>query len=362
MFKAKLRVAESVPCLDILHAKKPGPNKVKTPEGVLHRMTFCSHVWAGINSLSLSNGSCRSYAHCVKKSHCTVGKLIFLSIPLLSVITKVLSKIIERIIHNQTQEFLNKNNILYKYQSGFRKHHSTDTCLSYLTDKVKIGFEEGLLTGMVLIDLQKAFDTIDHSILLKKMRCLGFAGKTIAWYTSYLTDRSFIVNVGKESSSPGKLSCGVPQGSILGPLLFLLYVNDMPQEVNSELLLYADDTCLIYMGKDIQKIEEQLNSDFTSLCEWFIDNKLSVHFGEEKTKSILFGTKRQLKDQRDLNLKYGDIEIKQHSRVTYLGCILDNILSGEHMAAKVLNTTDSNFSTVNKNFYHFLYDAYYATP
>ena len=97
--------------------------------------------------------------------------------------------------------------------------------------------------------------------------------------------------------SPGKLSCGVPQGSILGPLLFLLYVNDMPQAVNSELLLYADDTCLIYTGKDIQKI---VNSDFTSLCEWFIDNKLSVHFGEEKTKSILFGTKRQLKDQKDL--------------------------------------------------------------
>ena len=176
--------------------------------------------------------------------------------------------------------------------------------------------------------------------------------------------RSFIVNVGKEFSSPCKLSCGVPQGSILGPLLFLLYVNDMPQAVNSELLLYADDTCLIYMGKNIQKIEKQLSSDFTSLCEWFIDNKLSVHFGEEKTKSILFGTKRQLKDQRDLNLKYGDIEIKQHSRVTYLGCILDNILSGEHMAAKVLNTVNNrlNFSTVNKNFYHFLYDAYYVMP
>ena len=87
------------------------------------------------------------------------------------------SKIIERIINNQTQEFLDKNNILYKYQSGFRKHHSIDTCLSYLTDQVKIGFEEGLLTGMVFIDLKKAFDTIDHSILLEKMSCLGFAGK-----------------------------------------------------------------------------------------------------------------------------------------------------------------------------------------
>ena len=120
----------------------------------------------------------------------------------------LLSTIIERIIHNQTQEFLDKNNILYKYQSGFRKHHSTDTCLFYLTDKVKIGFEEGLLTGMVLIDLQKAFDTIDHSILLEKMSCLGFAGKTIAWYKSYLTNRSFIVNVGKEFSSPVSYPAG----------------------------------------------------------------------------------------------------------------------------------------------------------
>ena len=96
----------------------------------------------------------------------------------------------------------------------------------------------------------------------------------------------FIVSVGKELSSRGKLNCGVPQGSILGPLLFLLYVNDMPQAVSSELLLYADDTCLFFMSKDSKIIGDQLNKDFNSLCEWFIDNKLSIHFGEEKTKSI----------------------------------------------------------------------------
>ena len=138
---------------------------------------------------------------------------------------------------------MDKNRILYSYQSGFRKHYSTDTCLSYLTNKVQTGykvqtsFEEGLQTGMVLIDLQKAFDTIDHGILLDKMKYLGFSTSTIDWFNSYLFNRSFIVNVGKEYSSPGKLSCGVPQGLILGPLLFLLYVNDMPQAVNSELLL-----------------------------------------------------------------------------------------------------------------------------
>ena len=230
---------------------------------------------------------------------------------------------------------------MFTYQSGFRKHYSTDTCLSYLTDRVRNGFEKGSLTGMILIDLQKAFDTIDHKILTEKMSCLGFAESTIRWYKSYLTNRCFIVNVGNDFSSPGKLLCGVPQGSILGPLLFLLYVNDMPQAVNSDLLLYADDTCLIYTGKEINTIEEQLNTDFSSLCDWFIDNKLSVHFGEEKTKSILFGTKRQLNNQRDLDLRYGDIEIKQHSKVTYLGCILDNDLSGESMATKVLRLVNN---------------------
>ena len=126
----------------------------------------------------------------------------------------------------------------------------------------------------------------------------------------------------------------------------------MPQVVNSDLLLYADDTCVMYRGKDIKMIEEQLSTDFSSICDWFIDNKLSVHFEEEKTKSVLFGTKRQLKKQRELYLRYGDIKIKQHSKVTYLGCILDNDLSGESMATKVLSLINNrqNFSSRNKNF------------
>ena len=189
---------------------------------------------------------------------------------------------------------------------------------------------------MIFIDLQKAFDTIDNNVLLKKMSCLRFAESTIAWYKSYLTNRCFIVNFGNDFFSFGKLSCSVPEWSILGSLLFLLFVNDIPQAVHSDILLYADDTCLIFMGKDIKTIEELLNTDFSSLCDWFIDNKLSVRFGDDKTKSILFETKWQLKHQRDLEFRYGDIEIKQHSKVTYLGCILDNNLSGESWLQKYL--------------------------
>ena len=248
----------------------------------------------------------------------------------------LISKIIEKTIHHQVQIFLEKYKILYKYQSGFRPDHSTNSCLSYLTNSVRQGFENGLLTGMILIDLQKAFDTIDHQILLKKLNCIGFSSSSIKWFESYLEKRTFSVQVEDSLSSPGILGCGVPQGSILGPLLFLLYVNDMSQAVTCDLLLYADDSCLVFQGKDINEIETKLNQDFNSLCDWFVDNKLSIHFGEDKTKSILFGTGRKLKKQRDLNISRGEIQIKQHSQVVYLGCTLDSKLSGTPMALKVL--------------------------
>ena len=147
----------------------------------------------------------------------------------------LISKLIEKVIHDQTQKFLLENNILYKYQSGFRGNHSTDSCLSYLNDKILEGFDNGDITGMILIDLQKAFDTINHKILLDKLVFIGFSKNAIAWFKSYLTNRSFIVTVENEYSIPGQLLCGVPQGSILGPLLFLLYVNDMPQAIKCDL-------------------------------------------------------------------------------------------------------------------------------
>ena len=127
------------------------------------------------------------------------------------------------------------------------------------------------------------------------MRCIGFSEKVISWFESYLSGRTFKVNIDKKFSDPGNLTCGVPQGSILGPLLFLLYVNDMPQAVKCDLFLYADDTCLTFQHENVKEIEDQLNLNFSNLSDWFIDNKLSIHLGEDKTKSILFGTKLNIK-------------------------------------------------------------------
>ena len=129
----------------------------------------------------------------------------------------LISKIMEKVIHDQTQSYLNKFKILYEYQSSFQKNFSTDSCLSYLHDYITKGFDLGLYTGMILIDLQKAFDTIDHEILLHKMKFLGFSIEVKDWFKSYLSERTFKVKINDTMSSSGSVTCGVPEGSVLGP-------------------------------------------------------------------------------------------------------------------------------------------------
>ena len=191
---------------------------------------------------------------------------------------------------------------------------------------------------MVLIDLLKAFDTIDHNILIKKMLFLGFTDETIKWYTSYLSNRKFFISMENANSDKVSLTCGVPQGLILGPLLFLIYIKDMPQAVDSELLLYADDTCLVYQHRNRKTIEKHLNRDFSTLPHWFVVKKLSVHFGEDKTKSILFTPKHRSKS---IDISYKDAKIKQYSKMTYFGSVLDERLRRESMAMQVCTRVTS---------------------
>ena len=169
------------------------------------------------------------------------------------------------------------------------------------------------------------------------MQFLNFSEGAIKWVDSYLANRTFIVNVETAFSDPADLKCGVPQGSILGPLLFLLYINDLPQAVQfCDIRLYADDTCISFKHKNVKTIEGKLNQDFNSLCDWFLDNKLSIHFGEDKTKSILFSPKNLVKKSDPIAIKRHDVMLTQFPTVEYLGCILDRTLSGEDMALKVL--------------------------
>ena len=175
---------------------------------------------------------------------------------------------------------------------------------------------------MILIDLQKVFDTLDHDILLGKMKYLGFTSKTIDWFWFLLKKRNTVVNLEKTFFETGISNCGFSQGSILGPMLFLLYVDGMKTTLkNCDLRLYANDTYIRYSHQKCKFIEINLNSDFKTFCKWFVNNKLSTHFGEDKTKSIFF--KRRNKS----NLPFGitrDVNVtKQYSVVEYLGCLLD---------------------------------------
>ena len=260
----------------------------------------------------------------------------------------MLSKVLERVVLNQAEEFLGLNKVLYDYQSGFRKNCSTDTCLSFLNDKILNGFDDGLMTGMILIDLQKGFDTINHDILLKKLPVIGFSDHTVKWFQSYLSNRKFTLNLQNSFSEVSNISSGVPQGSILGSLLFLIYVNDMPMAVKCNLFLYADDTCLVFQSKNVKNIEKQLNEDFAHICDWFVDSKLSIHFGEDKTKSILFAYKSKIKKLQKLEIIYNNIRIKQHSRVSYLGCILEETMSGESMAHKVISKVNARLKFLHR--------------
>ena len=145
---------------------------------------------------------------------------------------------------------------------------------------------------MILIDLQNAFDKINHEILQGKLHAICFSEKALAWFKSYLSDRAFKVNINNHFSDFSKSFCGIPQGSILGPLLFTLFCfhNDMPQAVHSNFFLHADDSGLTFQHRDVHAIEHRLNKDSANLCDWFVDNNISVHLGEDKTKSILFGS------------------------------------------------------------------------
>ena len=122
------------------------------------------------------------------------------------------------------------------------------------------------------------------------MYAIGFSKHSVNWFRSYLINRTFLVNLGNAFSQPACVSSGVPQGSILGPLLFVKYINDLSRPVKCILLHNADDTCLVCQHKDINEIEKQLNKDFENIRDWFVDSKLSIHFGDDKT-FILFATK-----------------------------------------------------------------------
>lgn len=174
----------------------------------------------------------------------------------------VVSKLVERIVFNQFYEYLMRHDLLANAQSGFRPCHSTLTALLDITNDWYSNMDNGLLNGVLFLDLKKAFDTVDHEVLLQKLKLYGVDTLSLKWFQSYLTGRKQRTHVNDALSDYCSVVCGVPQGSILGPLLFLVYINDLPEcGLASTPRLYADDTCLTLTSRDPIDLQSKLNSD-----------------------------------------------------------------------------------------------------
>ena len=236
-----------------------------------------------------------------------------------------LSKIFERIMYNRLERYLERNNILYKHQFGFRKSFSTEHALMSITEEIKSNFRMKNFSCGVFVDLEKAFDTVNHSILIAKLKHYGLSDLSLSWFTSYLNNRFQQVSLNGQTSDSNPVTCGVPQGSILGPLLFLIYINDMNTAIkNSTVYHFADDTNLLYSHKNPTTLKKIMNKDLKSLYEWLCANRLSLNVG--KTEFMIFRPPRKSLPDR-IVLTLNRTKIFESSRIKYLGLILDSKLT-----------------------------------
>ena len=260
-----------------------------------------------------------------------------------SVLTS-LSKILERAVLVQVEKHCMEKGLLYELQSGFRSTFSTDTCLIYLHDYIRTNISKGNFVGMLLLDVQKAFDSVDHVMLCEKLR---LAGIDEMWFRSYLSDRKQIVYVNNCQSSAHTITSGVPQGSILGPWAYLMYCNDMTTSISCKLLLYADDAILLYSHNDISKVTKELGKEVSNCYQWLTNNKLSMHMG--KTEGMILCSKRKKRQLKDVTIKCQEHSIKPSEEVKYLGLKINNTLSGEATVSDIVKKTTSRLKFLYRN-------------
>ena len=247
----------------------------------------------------------------------------------------ILSKVCEKHVAASFMDYLVKTGLLYELQSAFRAGHSTESALISLTDQILFNLDEDKLSGMVFVDFRKAFDVVDHQLLLTKLRLYRVSDPSLSWFESYLSGRQQFVSIDGQRSDSLLIKQGVPQGSVLGPALFLLFVNDIPLHLtNSTVDIYADDTTITASAhfSDLCSMTQRLNSDLDAVQRLASCNKMFIN--KKKTKSLLVHGKRipaKLEEDTPLRLdvKIDDFVIEQVSSHKILGVIIDSEMNYE---------------------------------
>ena len=264
-------------------------------------------------------------------------------------ILPAISKIIEKVVTLQMTDFLERNKLLSPSQYGFRKGYSTESACVFLTEFLRHNIDRGGVVGAVFLDLRKAFDMISHQKLLLKLQKFNFAAKSIDWIRSYLENRTQCVKINNKYSNFKSYPKGVPQGSRISPILFSLYINDLPNvcpDVHTQ--MYADDTAIFYHGKDPGEVAVALSKAMNSISAWLTKNELSLNV--DKTVAIYFG-KKDLPNPPPITVEGSTLNTV--SSVKYLGVHFDSTLKFKthiQKLSKTMNMTLRTFGHVRKSF------------
>ena len=273
-----------------------------------------------------------------KHSFLTLGQSLFLT-PFL--------KYLKKIIYNHLIDFIDTNNILYKYQFGFRKGYSTSHAIIALVERINRALNSGKITIGVTLDFSKAFDTIQHPILLKKLFAYGIRGNILKLIESYLANRQQYVSINGNNSKQKPITCGVPQGSVLGPLFFLLCINDLPNVSDTLFaILFADDTSVFLEGNDLVEITHIFNAELSKLAIWLSANKLTLN--SSKSHFMIFHRARLKKTDTNIPIILNNTNLEQVTFTKFFGVIIDDKLTFERHIVYTKNKISKGLGIIIK--------------
>ena len=257
-------------------------------------------------------------------------------------ILNTVNKIFEKILYSRLIKYINDFDILYKYQFGFREGHSTEHAIIEIVDNIRFSLDNNNMTCGIFLDLTKAFDTVNHEILIGKLEHYGIRGKALELFRSYLENRKQYTSLNNFNSNTKSITCGVPQGSVLGPLFFILFINDLPNCCPlGNVRIFADDTNIFFHANNIQEIINTGENIMLELNSWFSNNNLSLNI--DKSSFIIFKSPKKKIPDLPTHIKFLDFKINRTTSMKFLGIILDEHLTWDLQINEVCNKLKSMF-------------------